>query len=194
MHTYIKFSRFLPDFVWCDWLKNSIPFKTYRYLLKQQWLKKLGPLTNSTVKYFTLQKNTNMLFVQSDFKFSVFKTRRGVLYIYSLLFTFVGKPQTLYGRKTISGSAERKRQSSSSNPAVQKKTDRRWRLIFTVIKAYRKPFEPAVNEDFPERTHCLSLSAPVVVRSLLLRMTDGRSDAQCYPRAYRGGRTTAHSY
>lgn len=69
--------------------KNSIPFKTYRSLLKQQWLKKLGSLTNSTVKYFTLQKNTNMLFVQSDFKFSVFKTRRGVLYIYSLLFTFV---------------------------------------------------------------------------------------------------------
>lgn len=129
----------------------------------------------------------------SSFKY--LKHAEEFLYIiYSLLFTFVGKPQTLYGRKTISGSAERKRQSSSSNPAEQKKTDRRWRLIFTVIKAYRKPFEPAVNEDFPERTHCLSLSAPVVVRSLLLRMTDGRSDAQCYPRAYRGGRTTAHSY
>lgn len=116
-----------------------------------------------------------MFFVQSDFKFWVFKHAEEFLYIYSLLFTFVGKPQTLYGRKKISGSAERKRQSSSSNPAEQKKTDRRWRLIFTVIKAYRKPFEPAVNEDFPERAHCLSLSAPVVVRSLLLRMTDGRT-------------------
>lgn len=105
-----------------------MPFKTYRSLLKRQWLKKSGPLTNSTVNdspcgFFTLLKNTNMLFVQSDLKFSVIKTRRGV-FIY-LQFTLVGKPQTLYGRKTISGSAERKRQSSSSNPAEQKKTDRR---------------------------------------------------------------------